>query len=558
MNEAMTPYGLALLDFFNGDTTAKVVVQREDGLRSDMPVDVFFRLKNYGLSSGNNDDNTFSIKQIAIKIKNSPAFLPGIIILFGIALRLRQYLANRSLWRDEASLALNIMQRSFLGLTQPLDDNQGAPLLFLWLQKGIITIFGSSEYALRLLPLLCGIISLFVFWFIASKYVSKRAALFALTFLALSDLLIEFSSEVKQYSSDVLVCTLVLVMLFSLRKSQYQLKYTAIIGYGLLGTIFIWISHPAIFLLAAIGIASVYDCYSNYRHQLRFLIITGGLWCISFFIFYAISLTNLTNNQYLIDSWRAGFPPSSSHPLSVLQWSIFMFVGVFEYPGGLFSGLGAFLYGVGFLSMYHRDKIMLTSLILPLLLTLFAAFLSKYPFTNRFILFLLPLLLLLVAEGLDYILKLLSQSQIRLAAPILLVILFTPPAFAALGYLQKPILREEIKPTIQHVYDHWQTGDIIYIYYGAYFPFKYYQKQFGFQDNDYVLGIESRQQWVNYLADLNRLQNYKRVWLIFSHVHSGNGVNEEHLMVNWLDRTGAIQKDWFPQAGASVYLYEFN
>jgi SAM-dependent methyltransferase len=43
MNEAMKPYGLALLDFFNGDKSAKVVAQREDGLRSDMPMGVFFR-----------------------------------------------------------------------------------------------------------------------------------------------------------------------------------------------------------------------------------------------------------------------------------------------------------------------------------------------------------------------------------------------------------------------------------------------------------------------------------------------------------------------------------
>jgi SAM-dependent methyltransferase len=43
MNEAMTPYSLALLDFFKGDTAAKVIVHRDDGLKSDMPVDVFFR-----------------------------------------------------------------------------------------------------------------------------------------------------------------------------------------------------------------------------------------------------------------------------------------------------------------------------------------------------------------------------------------------------------------------------------------------------------------------------------------------------------------------------------
>jgi hypothetical protein len=49
------------------------------------------------------------------------------MMLLGLALRLRPYLANRSLWMDESFLALNIMERSFGQLTQPLDHLQGVP-----------------------------------------------------------------------------------------------------------------------------------------------------------------------------------------------------------------------------------------------------------------------------------------------------------------------------------------------------------------------------------------------------------------------------------------------
>ena len=42
------------------------------------------------------------------------------IVLLGIALRLRQYLLNRSLWADEASLAMNLVTRDFNGLTREL------------------------------------------------------------------------------------------------------------------------------------------------------------------------------------------------------------------------------------------------------------------------------------------------------------------------------------------------------------------------------------------------------------------------------------------------------
>jgi SAM-dependent methyltransferase len=40
---AMEPYGRSLLDFFDGDTSAKVVVHRDDGLAEDMPASIFFR-----------------------------------------------------------------------------------------------------------------------------------------------------------------------------------------------------------------------------------------------------------------------------------------------------------------------------------------------------------------------------------------------------------------------------------------------------------------------------------------------------------------------------------
>ncbi len=442
---------------------------------------------------------------------------------------------------------------------QPLDDNQGAPLFFLWIQKGMVSIFGPSEYVLRFFPLMCGIISIFTFWFITSKYLNRRATFFALLLFSISDLLIKFSSEVKQYSCDVFVGISAVIILFFLRKHEH-LGYALAIVYGLLGVILIWLSYSAIFFFASIGIVFAYDIYSKGDNdKAKFLAIIGSLWIISFLLFYTTSLTNLTSNQYLLDYWRNGFPPSLSKPLSVLEWTISALLGIFENPGGLSAfGLGAFLYVIGSVSLYRRDKVFYLGLVLPLLLTLFASFLSKYPFSNRLILFMLPLLLLPIGEGIEQVVKLLNKSQFRLAIPVFIIILFFQPLIGMKEYLEEPKLKEEIKPIIEHVHDNWQEGDVIYVYYGAYKPFKYYQKKFSIQESDYILGIEPRYQWVNYLPDLNKLQNYDRVWLIFSHVRSANDVNEEHLMTNWLDKTGAVQKDWFPRTGASVYLYEFD
>ncbi|HEX3460055.1 MAG TPA: hypothetical protein VHT49_04065, partial [Acidimicrobiales bacterium] len=102
----------------------------------------------------------------------------------GVGLRIRQFAFHRSLWNDEASLAVNILARSFGGLTRPLAVVQGAPIGFLWMEKSATEIFGTSEYALRLVPLIAGVGSLFIFRDLASKVLpplgsSVAVALFA-------------------------------------------------------------------------------------------------------------------------------------------------------------------------------------------------------------------------------------------------------------------------------------------------------------------------------------------------------------------------------------------
>jgi 2-polyprenyl-3-methyl-5-hydroxy-6-metoxy-1,4-benzoquinol methylase len=43
MEEAMVPFGLALLDYVNGDTSQQIVLERDDGVSEGLPVSVFFR-----------------------------------------------------------------------------------------------------------------------------------------------------------------------------------------------------------------------------------------------------------------------------------------------------------------------------------------------------------------------------------------------------------------------------------------------------------------------------------------------------------------------------------
>src|ERR1044071_4702024 len=121
------------------------------------------------------------------------------MILLGILLRLRQYWTGRSLWSDEAMLALNIVNRNLIGLFKPLDYDQGSPIGFLLIEKIFSLPFSRSEYALRFFPLIVGSASIWLFYLLLKRTTSGAGLLAALTLFVLNQRLIYYSSEVKQY-----------------------------------------------------------------------------------------------------------------------------------------------------------------------------------------------------------------------------------------------------------------------------------------------------------------------------------------------------------------------
>ena len=82
----------------------------------------------------------------------APARLPalgsrglfGAALLLGLCLRGWHYLANPSVWHDEAALALNVLGKSFHDLLGPLYFAEAAPPLFLWAEKSISHFLGDG------------------------------------------------------------------------------------------------------------------------------------------------------------------------------------------------------------------------------------------------------------------------------------------------------------------------------------------------------------------------------------------------------------------------------
>ena len=489
-------------------------------------------------------------------------WLPPGLILLGILLRLVQYLANRSLWVDEALLASNIVDKSPLELLGPLDKYpvapQVAPLGFLFLARGAVDAFGPVEYALRLVPLVAGIAALPLFYEVAKASVRPRAVPLALGLFAISHPLIYYASEVKQYSSDVagaLVLQVAALHLLSRTPSPGRLTVLAIAG-----VVLIWVSHPAIFVLAGIGTTlAVLHLTTGRPPRPGGLFLVGTSWILSFLANHAIHLRHAVRHAgrspYWSDFWRDAFMPWPPVSFDALAWFPRTFFEIFAEPGGLaLSGVAALAFVVGTASAIARRRVQLLLILSPLAFALLASGLRQYPFGGRLLLFAVPSFLLLIAEGVE---EIHSKTDVRLLGPALTALLLFHPVVCAAYHLIRPEGREEIKPVLSHVSRHRRPGDVVYLYYGARWAFDFYADRYGLREDDVIQGTASRGNWRRYGRELGGLRGRGRVWVLFSHVHAASGVDEEAFFLYYLDAIGQ-RLDVIRAPGAAAYLYDLS
>jgi Dolichyl-phosphate-mannose-protein mannosyltransferase len=507
------------------------------------------------------------------------------IIAFGVVLRAAQYLFNAALYVDEGALALNIIKRSFAGLLQPLDSEQAAPVGFLFLEKLAFLAFGESEYSLRLFPFLFSIASLYLFYKVARRCLESRTVPVALAFFAVSGHVIYYAAQIKQYSSDIAVTLLVILM--GLEFESKQLSGRRVTTFAAVGAMVVWLSHPSIFVLAGVGTTLALSAMIK-KDWPRFLKLAGvyAVWVLSFAAFYLISLRNLSGNQTLEKSWakKGTFMPLVPRSLADLEWYPGAVVKMFSNPGGLpFPVIAALVFVVGCIALLLKNKSQLLMFTAPVVLTMFASGLHKYPFGRRLLLFLIPAVLMVLASGIEYIINKRPPYSVAAGCAIAALLLFRPAGGAASNMLH-PYARQDIKPIMAYVRDHRRPGDVTYVYHHQRESFQYYAKRYGFNEGDYVLGIDARDEtkkradWDAYQKDLDRLRGRSRVWLMFSHVRRIQGVREDEFMTEYLsgvgtkldefipgetpspsdEETDQSEPDEFTPAPASAYLFDLT
>jgi hypothetical protein len=390
-----------------------------------------------------------------------PQTWPRLVIAaaaFGTLCRLAQWVWNTSLWHDEAFVALNVLGRTFGQLLGPLDWDEAAPPGFLAAEKLAATVLGSSEYALRLLPLLAGLAGLWAFVALARRVSGTgQAALFAALLMAASPKLVVQANEVKHFTLDLLFA--VLLTRLALAALEVPGPARALLSWGALGAAGLWLSYASLFVFAGTSLALLMRARAFPRAARAAWAAANAAVLLSFALL--LGPIGAQRSGRLASFWTASTPDASG-PLALASWLGRAVVALFDYCWQPY-GLALLVLGVagGFLLVRTGRSATLLCLSLPAGVSLVASFLHFWPFGgNQHMVFAAPAVLLLSAEGLEALRLRLDAWRPR-AGLLAVLAVFGYRVPNAAWQVAAPRLRHEVRPAARFYEANARPGDAV-------------------------------------------------------------------------------------------------
>ncbi len=340
----------------------------------------------------------------------------------GIIARLTRYLLNFPLWGDEYQLAANFLDRGFLELLQPLENNQVAPVGFLWVEAVAIRLFGFSEWSLRLFPVLCGIGSVLLFRQVASKLLRGLPFVLAVAIFSVAYYPIRLSVEVKPYACDMFVSLLLLWPTVAWWKNPDRSRplwlLTALAPLGLS------ISFPAAFVAGGLSVGIAYTLWRLRRDP---AMRTAAAAWVAFNLIVAIVFLGLmqiniaaqysANSHDMTECWADSFPPWQQ-PLKLVGWLAVVHTSeMFAYPIGAENGgsiATAFCFALALWTAFRRpDREVALTVLAWFGLSFVAALMHRYPYGGhaRLSQYLAPAICLLAGAGAALLLARLREQK---------------------------------------------------------------------------------------------------------------------------------------------------
>ena len=436
---------------------------------------------------------------------------------------------------DEAALANVLINDTSAMLLKGLANGQVAPILYLQIEHVFVHLIPNTEYGLRLFPLLCYWASIYLFYkLLRHTFTDKFVIIFALSLYAFNGTLIYYSSEVKQYITDVMVA--IAICYFTVK--NYRDEKNRYIVLAIAGAIGIFLSNVSPLLLSGAGLCLVIE-YIKTKRNLSSLLIALGTWAIVFGVYFFCFVYHHPLKETMLNYWTqaGGFMPLNKN---FLMWTVNKFAAnfCFQFYCGRFVAilLAALLFAGIFYIIKKRLYRSLILLLLPLLLHLLLSGFKIYPFDTRLILYSTPLLIMIISWGMFFLLRLgervLKSGTFKWAILVIPILLIC--SIRSLPIIQ----HDDMRDCISYMKSRLEKTDNVYVTISAAYQVQYYQFINYFNPvkpvlySGYIPRLEMQHK--DEIAALKKLQG--RVWILTLPRY-----HEETLIKNILDSAGYQQ-----------------
>lgn len=327
----------------------------------------------------------------------------------------------RTLWLDEEMIAANVRDRGFAELVGQLWLGQTAPLGWLFLQRGMLLAFGTSEIALRFVPLLFGLATLAATVWIGRRWMTAIGGA-ALTFLFANGWVAYHFLELKQYSADVFWGLLIPVLAAAAVEpinAPPQPRLRRVTAWWTLATIGQFFAVGAILVTPASALALLAIVWRRDGGRWALLAaLPGAAWLAGFGIHYWLALRAAAESRYLHDYWAPFMPPGSAGVIDSLRWLMSRLGSLADKPGGADGHMIFWLAALaGVVIAWRQSRLALFVSLVPLSAAVWTLF-RLVPLGDRVSLWMVPALYVGIALAIDGGVRVWSSGRRRTAASI--------------------------------------------------------------------------------------------------------------------------------------------
>ena len=340
------------------------------------------------------------------------AVSPFMVAAAAITIDIYQWRAALPLWVDEEAIALNVRDRSIGDLAGSLWLGQSAPFGWLVLERLAMATFGTSETALRAVPLLFGIATIGVAVWAGRRWMGQIAAVVFVLLCWIGPLLSHYRFEVKHYTADVLFGLLLPALAaWAVEADRPTDRARRVWLWWIAAAIGHWFANGALLVTPA---CAIFLCVVVWRRDGRrataWFVVGGLLWLASFGLHYLISIRYSLNSTHLRSIWSTELLPSSQGLTGSMRWFFDRLEPLAFNPGG--TALSAILWTSAICGFAFAIKRPLGFVLAGVPLSVFV-FAAVVPLYQRFSIWMVPALYAGVALLIDRAVRLGSSAFAR-------------------------------------------------------------------------------------------------------------------------------------------------